>query len=74
MPKLELFDKNGTKLELEDVLAMLLPNEDEFKDKLSDIKESDFEDNEKTAKREYGHGFRMCYFWIKHQYFKNKNL
>ena len=67
MKDLEIFDKNGNALNIADVMAMLLPSEEEINSKLNELKENNFEDDEKTAKREYGYGFRRCYFWLKHQ-------
>jgi hypothetical protein len=67
MKNLELFDKNGKALHIADVMAMLLPSEEEINTKLDELKANEFEDDEKVAKREYGYGFRRCYFWLKYQ-------
>lgn len=67
MKNLEIFDKNGKKLHIADVMAMLLPSGEEINSKLNELKENEFEDDEKAAKREYGCGFHRCYFWLKYQ-------
>ncbi len=67
MKDLEIFDKDGKALHIADVMAMLLPSEEEINTKLNKLKENEFEDDEKIAKREYGYGFRRCYFWLKYQ-------
>lgn len=70
---LELFDKDGKTLHIADVMAMLLPSEEEINIKLNELKKSEFEDDEVYEKREYGHGFRRCYFWLKYQQFNSYN-
>jgi len=62
-----LFNAEGKELSIADVMAMLLPSEEEINTKLDELKSNEFEDDEKVAKREYGYGFRRCYFWIKYQ-------
>lgn len=67
MEDLKIFDENDKALHIGDVMAMLLPSEEEINSKLNELKENEFEDDEKIAKREYGYGFRRCYFWLKYQ-------
>jgi len=67
MKDIEIFDKDGKALHIADVMAMLLPSEEEINSKLNELKENEFEEDEMIAKREYGYGFRRCYFWLKYQ-------
>ena len=67
MKDLKLFDENGRALHISDVVAMLLPSEEEINTKLNELKDNEFEDDEKVEKRAYGYGFRRCYFWLKYQ-------
>ena len=67
MKDLEIFDKNGKALHIDDVMAILLPSEEEINTKLDELKAIEFDDDEKVEKREYGYGFRRCYFWLKYQ-------
>jgi len=67
MKDLEIFDKSGKALHIADVMAMLLPSEEEINIKLDELKAYEFEDDEKGANSEFGWGFRKCYYWLKYQ-------